>query len=181
MSQAWLLISRSCSCVQMWERGLAFINDMERKGLGHRLYHVQYRDVLKDPIQVVKNIHEHFNLAPVNIDAVQQWLDDNPQGKHGTQSSCKRERASPSFLALELLCGCCNWQASTSTLSSSLVSPNRTSTRPSATTTSVSSPTRCRAHNPHPSCNPVGQASLLFEYNEHKFCARIQRTRATIL
>jgi len=107
VSQAWLLIPRSCPCMQMWERGLAFINDMERKGLGHRLYHVQYRDVLKDPIQVVKNIHEHFNLAPVNIDAVQQWLDDNPQGKHGTQSSCnrvanererERERESPSVL-----------------------------------------------------------------------------------
>jgi hypothetical protein len=72
----------------MWRQGLKFIEDMERKGQAHRMIHIEYRDLVKDPIGTVGKIHQAFDLAPVNVAALDKWLADNPQGKHGMVFAC---------------------------------------------------------------------------------------------
>jgi hypothetical protein len=47
---------------------------------------VQYRDVVTDPMRVVRGIYERFAITPsAEADAaMRSWLAQNPQGKHGT-------------------------------------------------------------------------------------------------
>jgi hypothetical protein len=54
----------------------------DRKG---QFFDVQFRDTVKDPIAVVRNIYEHFDI-PLTEEAqrgMQAYIDNNPRGKRG--------------------------------------------------------------------------------------------------
>jgi hypothetical protein len=46
---------------------------------------IKYNEVIKEPVATVRKIHDHFNLSFTAEDAsaVETYLADNPQGKHG--------------------------------------------------------------------------------------------------
>jgi hypothetical protein len=52
------------------------------------IYDVQYVDIMRDPIGVVRGIYDHFAepLTPAAEAAMQAYIAANPKGKHGTHS-----------------------------------------------------------------------------------------------
>lgn len=56
---------------------------------GHdSICHVQYLDMMSDPVGEVKRVYRHFGeeLSDVAEQAMQQYLESNPKGKHGTHT-----------------------------------------------------------------------------------------------
>lgn len=53
-----------------------------------RCLDVYYRDMTRDPLGTVRRIYAHYGLelSAETAAAMQQWLDQNPQGKHGKHS-----------------------------------------------------------------------------------------------
>ena len=50
-----------------------------------RFVDVHFRELVKDPIATVRAIYERTgrDLTPQTEQAMRQWLEDNPAGKHG--------------------------------------------------------------------------------------------------
>ena len=66
---------------KMIERTLAY----KQKHGWDSIYDMQYADVMRDPIGEVKKAYQHFNepLTAEAATAMQAFMDNNPQGKHG--------------------------------------------------------------------------------------------------
>jgi hypothetical protein len=73
---------------QVLERTRRTLERVERTrtAMGNdRIADVGYRDLLADPVGVVRGIHEHFGypLSPASVERMRRWVADNPQRKHG--------------------------------------------------------------------------------------------------
>ncbi|KAH3763147.1 sulfotransferase [Pelomyxa schiedti] len=68
-------------CKLSWERAMQW----QAKTDSSKYYNLKYTTFIKDPVGELEKVYEHFNI-PFNDDAREataQYLDDNPQGKHG--------------------------------------------------------------------------------------------------
>lgn len=61
------------------------VNKFHAKHGPNAIHHVQYADVMKDPIGTVRGIYEHFNesFTPAAEAAMQGYMAANQKGKHG--------------------------------------------------------------------------------------------------
>jgi len=75
---------------QRWEKGARLAIEF-REGnadLRGRFFDVWYKDLVRDPMSVVRRIYDHFELVltPEAEHAMLQFLTDNPQNKNGVHS-----------------------------------------------------------------------------------------------
>lgn len=70
--------------VKVWSRGSSVMRAARARN-PEQFFDVQHGEYVRDPIAVVKRIYAHFSLSllPNVENAMQQWVTDNPQGKHG--------------------------------------------------------------------------------------------------
>ncbi len=49
------------------------------------IYEVSYSALIQDPLGMIQNIYDYFNydFSPAMKIQLQQWIQDNPQHKHG--------------------------------------------------------------------------------------------------
>jgi hypothetical protein len=60
-----------------------------RQSSSNNIFDIQYEDLVKDPIGVVRRIYDHFPFLQWSDEfekAMEKWLIDNPQGKQGRHS-----------------------------------------------------------------------------------------------
>jgi hypothetical protein len=53
------------------------------------VFDIQYEDLIRDPIEIVRRIYDHFDFLQWSDEfeeAMRAWLVDNPQGKQGRHS-----------------------------------------------------------------------------------------------
>jgi hypothetical protein len=73
--------------VDIWiDRIIEFHN---REPSSKNILDIQYEDLMKDPIGVVRRIYDHFDFLQWSDQfekSMEKWLIDNPQGKQGRHS-----------------------------------------------------------------------------------------------
>jgi hypothetical protein len=67
-----------------WNLTMDILDQMKAQGKDHMAFHIYYKDLVKDPIDMVTRVHAYFKLAPPSREKLQTWLDENPSGKHGS-------------------------------------------------------------------------------------------------
>ena len=67
---------------------IRFVDEMEKKGEGKRIFHCFYEDFLKDEILMLKKINDYFgyNYNEDSIEPIKEWFSKNPQNRFGTHS-----------------------------------------------------------------------------------------------
>jgi len=71
------------SISQGWKDAILYLDQLEKEGHGKSFIHVYYDDIVKSPFTEIKKIHSYFDLPAPSVEKMQQWLDENPKGKHG--------------------------------------------------------------------------------------------------
>lgn len=71
--------------VSKFKDGLENLIDFDNKQQGKGLFHLQYYEFIKDPIEAVHEIYNHFDkqVSPLHEKKMRAWLKFNPQNKHG--------------------------------------------------------------------------------------------------
>jgi len=74
-------------CLDIWiDRIIEF---HKREPSPKNIFHIQYEDLIKDPIGVLRKIYDHFDFLQWSDQfekSMKTWLIDNPQGKQGRYS-----------------------------------------------------------------------------------------------
>jgi len=84
----------STNLVEYWatavEKSMKFRASLPEETRNRIFLDIYYNDLAQDPIGVVKKIYKHYGYPfHENFEAkMQQWLLENPQGKHGKHAYC---------------------------------------------------------------------------------------------
>jgi hypothetical protein len=70
------------------ERGMAFEENAIQEGRPDWCVHIQYSEIMRDPLAAVRRIHAHFDQEPSTLHErrIEAWLREKPQdefGRHG--------------------------------------------------------------------------------------------------
>ncbi len=77
--------SLGAAWLEFWEQGLKRTVQAKAQLPPHRIYDIDYEQLISEPIEVVRHMYDHFglNVAFSMVDGMRAWLIANPQHKHG--------------------------------------------------------------------------------------------------